>query len=93
MALLPLVRCSVLATRVCAARHGTSWPYRICCRAVGDFHHPLAAVYRRDVLPVVRQLLTQNQLRPFFLFEQVPRALLKRRSWPTWIQPFRRCGT
>lgn len=44
---------------------------RICVPRVGDYHHPLAAVYRVDVLPVVRQLLAENRLRPFFLFEQV----------------------
>jgi molybdopterin-guanine dinucleotide biosynthesis protein A len=32
--------------------------------------HPLAAVYRHDVLPLIQALLEQNRLRPFFLFEQ-----------------------
>lgn len=44
----------------------------ICVPHVGAFHHPLAAVYRLNILPVVHQLLTENRLRPFFLFEQVP---------------------
>lgn len=35
------------------------------------FAHPLAAVYRRDVLPVVVELLQQDRLRPAFLFDQV----------------------
>jgi molybdenum cofactor guanylyltransferase len=49
----------------------------ICVPRVGDFHHPLAAVYRRDVLPVVHQLLTEDRLRPFFLFEQVPTRVVE----------------
>ncbi len=51
--------------------------YRICVPRVGDFHHPLAAVYRLDVLPVVNELLAENRLRPFFLFEQVPTRVLE----------------
>jgi molybdopterin-guanine dinucleotide biosynthesis protein A len=43
----------------------------ICVPRVGDFHHPLAAVYRVNVLDAVRRLLTENRLRPFFLFEAV----------------------
>jgi molybdopterin-guanine dinucleotide biosynthesis protein A len=39
---------------------------------VGDFHHPLAAVYRVSVLPVVRDLLAADRLRPVFLFDAVP---------------------
>ncbi len=37
----------------------------------GKFHHPLAAVYRVSVLAHVRQLLADDRLRPFFLFERV----------------------
>ena len=37
----------------------------------GDFHHPLAAVYRTDVLPEIRGLLAADQLRPRFLFDRV----------------------
>jgi molybdopterin-guanine dinucleotide biosynthesis protein A len=33
------------------------------------FHHPLAAVYRPNVLVQVERLLEENRLRPFFLFE------------------------
>jgi molybdopterin-guanine dinucleotide biosynthesis protein A len=36
------------------------------------FHHPLAAVYRTSVLPVVEDLLAADQLRPVFLFERCP---------------------
>jgi molybdopterin-guanine dinucleotide biosynthesis protein A len=43
--------------------------YAICVPRVGDYHHPLAAVYRLEVGTVVDQLLAENRLRPFFLFE------------------------
>jgi molybdopterin-guanine dinucleotide biosynthesis protein A len=49
----------------------------ICVPRVGDYHHPLAAVYRLDVLPVVNQLLAENRLRPFFLFEKVPTRVVE----------------
>src|SRR5438105_4375064 len=38
---------------------------QICVPRVGAYHHPLAAVYGRAVLPVVRSLLDENRLRPF----------------------------
>ena len=34
------------------------------------FHHPLAAVYRIDVLDRIKQLLAADQRRPMFLIEQ-----------------------
>ncbi len=37
----------------------------------GEHHHPLAAVYRRSVLPAVESLLAANRLRPRFLFDEV----------------------
>ncbi|MFL5340668.1 MAG: molybdenum cofactor guanylyltransferase [Gemmataceae bacterium] len=46
--------------------------HSICVPHVGDFHHPLAAVYRVDVLPIVTRLLAENRLRPVFLFDAVP---------------------
>jgi molybdopterin-guanine dinucleotide biosynthesis protein A len=36
------------------------------------FTHPLAAVYRRRVLPHVESLLAADRLRPVFLFDAVP---------------------
>lgn len=45
---------------------------RICVPLVGDYHHPLAAVYRVDVLAMVRKLLSEDRRRPVFLFESVP---------------------
>jgi molybdopterin-guanine dinucleotide biosynthesis protein A len=44
----------------------------ICVPRVGDYHHPLAAVYRLDVEKEVARLLAENRLRPFFLFEALP---------------------
>jgi molybdopterin-guanine dinucleotide biosynthesis protein A len=37
----------------------------------GDFHHPLAAVYRTDVLPQIKQLMDEDRLRPVYLFDTV----------------------
>jgi molybdopterin-guanine dinucleotide biosynthesis protein A len=38
----------------------------------GGYHHPLAALYRREtVLPAVNALLLADRLRPFFLMEAV----------------------
>jgi molybdenum cofactor guanylyltransferase len=44
----------------------------ICVPRVDDYHHPLAAVYRMEVVEAVRKLLREDRLRPFFLFEAVP---------------------
>lgn len=39
-------------------------------RALGHYH-PLAAVYACAVLPAIEELLAEDRLRPFFLFESV----------------------
>jgi molybdopterin-guanine dinucleotide biosynthesis protein A len=39
---------------------------------VGGYRHPLAAVYRREALPVIERLLSEGRLRPAFLFSEVP---------------------
>ena len=44
---------------------------------VGGYHHPLASVFRVDVLPEVRRLLAADRLRPVFLFESVPTRILE----------------
>lgn len=36
----------------------------------GEHHHPLSAVYRTGVLPLVQRLLSQDRLRPRFLFDE-----------------------
>jgi molybdopterin-guanine dinucleotide biosynthesis protein A len=46
--------------------------HAICVPRIGDYHHPLAAVYRVEVVDAVLRLLAENRLRPFFLFEAVP---------------------
>jgi molybdopterin-guanine dinucleotide biosynthesis protein A len=43
----------------------------ICVPRIGEYHHPLAAVYRVAVREEVLKLLAQDRLRPFFLFESV----------------------
>jgi molybdopterin-guanine dinucleotide biosynthesis protein A len=50
---------------------------QICVPRVGGYHHPLAAVYRMDVEQTVRDLLGENRLRPFFLFQQVPTRVVE----------------
>jgi molybdenum cofactor guanylyltransferase len=46
--------------------------YSICVPKIGEFHHPLAAVYRIGVLDTALQLLAQNRPRPVYLFELLP---------------------
>ncbi len=36
----------------------------------GQYHHPLAAVYRTDLETTVRELIAADRLRPFFLLER-----------------------
>jgi molybdopterin-guanine dinucleotide biosynthesis protein A len=36
---------------------------------VGGFHHPLAAVYRTELVDVVERLIAEDRMRPAFLFE------------------------
>jgi molybdopterin-guanine dinucleotide biosynthesis protein A len=38
----------------------------------GEFHHPLAAVYRTSVLAHIETLLAADRLRPRFLFDELP---------------------
>ena len=45
--------------------------YDVAVMEIDGFTHPLSAVYRRATLPFVEDLLTQNRLRPAFLFEAV----------------------
>lgn len=51
--------------------------HAICVPRVGDYYHPLAAVYRIDVIDAVNRLLGENRLRPFFLFEAVPTRVVE----------------
>jgi len=43
----------------------------IAVMEIDGFTHPLSAVYRRTTLPCVEDLLSNNRLRPVFLFEAV----------------------
>jgi molybdopterin-guanine dinucleotide biosynthesis protein A len=45
--------------------------YDIAVIEVDGFTHPLSAVYARATLPHIDDLLAQDRLRPFFLFERV----------------------
>jgi molybdopterin-guanine dinucleotide biosynthesis protein A len=51
--------------------------HSICVPRVGEYHHPLAAVYRVEVAKAVRRLLAEGRLRPFFLFEAVPTRVVE----------------
>jgi molybdopterin-guanine dinucleotide biosynthesis protein A len=44
----------------------------ICAPEIGGYRHPLAALYRLDVAPVVARLLAEDRLRAAQLFEEVP---------------------
>ncbi len=50
--------------------------HAVCVPRVGDRFHPLAAVYRLDVLAEVQRLLHEQRLRPVFLFETVPTRIV-----------------
>jgi len=41
----------------------------ICVPFIAGYHHPLATVYRLGIINRVGRLLTENRLRPIFLFE------------------------
>jgi len=43
--------------------------YEIAVPFAGGFHHPLAAVYSKTVLPHIERLLGEDRLRPVYLFE------------------------
>jgi molybdopterin-guanine dinucleotide biosynthesis protein A len=51
--------------------------HALCAPRTGGYHHPLAAVYRVEVVTTVRQLLSENRLRPFFLFGAVPTRVVE----------------
>jgi molybdopterin-guanine dinucleotide biosynthesis protein A len=45
--------------------------YQICVPCASGYHHPLAAVYRLEVVDNVERLLAQKRMRPAFLFDEV----------------------
>ena len=62
----------LMATSFVRAMFDHLGEHEIAVPVEGQFHHPLAAVYRPRVLSVVQQLLAANKLRPRFLFDEVP---------------------
>jgi molybdopterin-guanine dinucleotide biosynthesis protein A len=54
--------------------------HAICVPRVGEYHHPLAAVYRLEVADAVARLLAEDRLRPVFLFETVPTRIVEARE-------------
>lgn len=51
--------------------------YQICVPKVEGFHHPLAAVYRIELLGAVRRLLAADRRRASFLFDEVPTRVVE----------------
>lgn len=47
----------------------------------GEYHHPLAAVYRPTVRPQVEQLIAAGRMRPVFLFERVRTRQVRPDEW------------
>jgi molybdenum cofactor guanylyltransferase len=45
--------------------------YDVAVMEIDGFAHPLSAIYSRATLPHVEKLLSENRLRPLFLFEMV----------------------
>lgn len=54
--------------------------HQIAVPFVDEFHHPLAAVYRLDVLDQVNALLEADRRRPLFLFESVDARIVQREA-------------
>jgi molybdopterin-guanine dinucleotide biosynthesis protein A len=50
---------------------------RMCIPRTDGYFHPLASVYRIDVLSDVKQLLGEKKLRPFFLLEKVKGKIIE----------------
>ena len=61
----------LMATEFVRAIFGHLGNHEVAVPVEGQFHHPLATVYRPRVLTAVQQLLSANRLRPRFLFEEV----------------------
>lgn len=51
--------------------------HHIATPDIGGFRHPLASVYRIEVLDVVRRLLAEDRLRPMFLFDEAPTRFVR----------------
>lgn len=55
--------------------------HQIAVPREGEFHHPLAAVYRVSVLNVVERLLSEDRMRPFFLFQECDTREVSPTQW------------
>jgi molybdenum cofactor guanylyltransferase len=44
--------------------------HEIAVPVEGPFHHPLAAIYRTSIIPVIAELLAADRLRPVYLFDR-----------------------
>jgi molybdopterin-guanine dinucleotide biosynthesis protein A len=51
--------------------------FAVCAPEVGGYRHPLAAVYRIEIATVAARFLTEDRLRPMFLFEEVPTRIVR----------------
>jgi molybdopterin-guanine dinucleotide biosynthesis protein A len=49
----------------------------ICVPRIGDYYHPLAAVYRLELTGAVKELLAAGRLRPTFLLEMAPTRIVE----------------
>jgi molybdopterin-guanine dinucleotide biosynthesis protein A len=74
-----LSSCDVPLLRPAFVRHliDLLGDHAICVPHTEGFHHPLAAVYRLEVLTVVNRLLAEDRLRPVFLFESLPTRVVE----------------
>jgi molybdopterin-guanine dinucleotide biosynthesis protein A len=50
--------------------------HAICVPEVGGYRHPLAGVYRVEVVSTVARLLAEDRLRTTLLFEEVPTRIV-----------------
>jgi molybdopterin-guanine dinucleotide biosynthesis protein A len=50
--------------------------HTICVPEVGGYQHPLAAVYRTEVVAAAERLLAEGRARPAFLFDAVPTRIV-----------------
>jgi len=51
--------------------------FAICVPEVGGYRHPLAAVYRIEVVDAAARLLAEDHLRPTSLFEELPTRIVR----------------
>lgn len=51
--------------------------FQLCVPRVGEYHHPLAAVYRLEVADAVARLLAEDRLRASVLIEAVPGRIVE----------------